>query len=471
MAAPYTYANAEGGVYELVARGNKDVYFFQDFPDSKFLFDNAYEAQASFTREMRRVPPRTAAEFGRTVDFEFDLVGDLMTNPTILITLPSWLPTQQTQTNPTTVIRDSTEVAYGYTQNIAYFLFQQIQFYQDNILLQEFSGDTLWAIAGNQGTYGSTFVTQALTGGHDGSIQSIQKNATPGVLRLELPLIGCQGSADPGFPQRSVPKHAYRLRCKLRKLEDLVEASDGRAKPTPWGQTGWIQTLNQQGQTTTFNTLPREAIQPPNLFLETTQIYVTGEIQDVLEKVPQKIPFKRLFENVFSQNNADYINVIQGGQSVVKRRLDGRHPTARLLWYFRSFQDEQANRLYKISTPSGKPYYNTLSLQIAGQTRELPRTARVWRDVTNFGKEELDSGLELNSINFTLGDIAPKRFQEPNQQPNGTINMTTADRPTFYIDLTDPEVRPPITQLYVITEGWAMFQTDGKGRAELFSAN
>jgi hypothetical protein len=152
MAAPYTYANAEGGVYELVARGNKDAYFFQDFPDSKFLFDNAYESQAPFTREMRRVPPRTAAEFGRTVDFDFDLVGDLMTNPTILITLPSWLPTQQTETNRTTIIRDSAGVSYGYTQSVAYFLFQQIQFYQDNILLKEFSGDTLWAISGDLGT-------------------------------------------------------------------------------------------------------------------------------------------------------------------------------------------------------------------------------------------------------------------------------------------------------------------------------
>ncbi len=112
-----------------------------------------------------------------------------------------------------------------------------------------------------------------------------------------------------------------------------------------------------------------------------------------------------------------------------------------------------------------------MSLQIAGQTRELPRTTRVWRDVVNHAKEELDSGTDLSTMNFTIGDIAPQRFPDVNKQANGSINMTTADRPTFYIELADPEVRPPITQLYVITEGWALFQTDGKGRAELFSAN
>ena len=275
MTAPTTYANAEGGVYELVARGNKDAYFFQDFPDSKFLFDNSYEAQAPFSKEMRRVPPKSAAEFGRTVDFDIDVIGDLLQNPTILITLPSWLPKQQQTTNTTSIIRDLSGIAYGYTNSIGYFLFEQIQFYQDNILLQEFSGDTLWAVNADQGTYGSTFVTQKLTGGHDGSVLSIQRNATPGLLRLELPLIGCQ-EGDPGFPLRSATKHSYRLRCKMRKLEDLVEDSSGSVKPTPWGKT-FVQSL-RDGSTVSFNTLPREQIGPLLLQLETTQVYLDANL-------------------------------------------------------------------------------------------------------------------------------------------------------------------------------------------------
>jgi len=32
--------NIEGSLYELVARGNKDVYFIEDTKEAKNLFDN-----------------------------------------------------------------------------------------------------------------------------------------------------------------------------------------------------------------------------------------------------------------------------------------------------------------------------------------------------------------------------------------------------------------------------------------------
>ena len=92
MTAPTPYATAEGSLYELVSRGKKDVFFFGDLSDSKFIFDNTYAAQRPNSFEIRRIPPRTAAEFGRTVDFDFDLIGDILRAPTILIDLPTWLP-------------------------------------------------------------------------------------------------------------------------------------------------------------------------------------------------------------------------------------------------------------------------------------------------------------------------------------------------------------------------------------------
>lgn len=480
MAAPRTTANAEGSLYELVSRGNKDAYFFQDLPDSKFLFDNAYDPQAKFSYEIRRVPPRTAAEFGRVVEFDFDLVGDIMREPTLLITLPSWLPPTYAALNPTSVVQDLSGLSYGYVNGIAYFLFDTIQFYQDNILLQEFSGDTLWATAKPHGTYGSSFVGTKLAGQHTGSVLDIGRNATPGLLRLPLPLVGCQGG-DPGFPQRAVTRHSYRLRCRLRRLEDLVESSDAAAtqKPTPWGQTFQIKST-RIGSFTPFQTLTREQIPPLTLQLETTQVYVSRDIQTVLESKPNQWPFRRFFENRFTQGPADYLSVQGGAVSSVTRRLDGRHPTGKILWYFRNLADENANRLWKISNSTGTssattaaaPFYTNLSLIIAGQARELPRAPLVWRDVVNFAKEEIDTGEELNTMNWTLGDIAPLRFPGHRDQPTGTIEMSTADRPSFYIDLAPlPAGQTPYTKLYVITEGWAVFQTDGNGRAELMSAN
>jgi hypothetical protein len=471
MAAPTKTANAEGALYELVSRGNKDAYFFQDFPDSKFLFDNAYEPQAPYSYEIRRIPPRTSAEFGRTVEFDMDIVGDLFTNPTLVIQLPTWLPPPQANLSQKSLITDLSGNAYGYVNGIAYFLFQQIQLFQDNILLQEFSGDALWAFNKTQGTYGQGYVSSQLAGEHDGSVLSVSRNAAPGTFRIELPLIGCQnGSTSSGFPLRATTRHTYRLRCKLRKLEDLVESTNGQLiKPAPWD----LPTLQQQTATgtTSFTPLARTNIQPLALQIETRQIYVSREIQEELSSKPQHVPFRRWFENSFTQSSLDYASVLQGGTSPASRRLDGRHPTSRILWFFRSQEDLNKNRLWKIDTNAGGSYYNILSLQIGGQDRELPRSPLVWRDITNHAKEDLDTGNEIATMNWTLGAIAPIRFPASTSQPTGTINMTTADRPTFYMDLTNPSSSTPITQLTVITEGWAMFQTDGEGRAELFSQN
>jgi hypothetical protein len=465
-----TAPTAEGSLYELVARGNKDVFFYQDLFNSKFAFDNTYETQTPSTQDLRRVPPRTAAEFGRTVEFDFDLVGDVMTNPALLITLPTWLPPTVAALAHKSLITDTSGVSYGYTSGIAYFLFERIQFFQDTILLQEFSGDALWAKTANEGTYASTFIASSQTGHHDNSLLSVSRNGALPMLRLELPLIGCQTADDCGFPQRATTAHSYRLRCKLRKLEDLVESSDGRHKPTPWGRQDFQQGFSKNGAPTTFATIPREQIGPLLLQLETNQVYLPREHQDVLQKKPQRIQFKRIFENVYTQNQSDYQGVQNGGASYITRRIDGRHPAERLLWFARAIKDINANQLWKLQT-----FYTTLNLTIAGQTRETDRAPMVWRDLNNFAKEELDTGNDISTMNWGFGAIAEKRQDLTNGQITGAVNFTTADRPTFYISLAQATVDPftgaPNTELRVLVESWAAFDTDGKGRAELFSFN
>lgn len=477
---PTQYATAEGSLYELVARGNKDVFFYEDTAKSTYIFDSSYQPQAPSTFEIRRVPPHTACEFGRTVNFEFDLVGDLMTNPTLVINLPTWLPPQVASTNLTSIVTDTStsKVSYGYTNGIGFFLFELIQFYQDNILLQEFSGDALWATTKAQGTYTQSFVVTELTGQHDGSPLSIGRNATPPQLRLSLPLIGCQTKNDPGFPQRSTQSHTYRLRCKIRKLEDLIEASDGRIKPIPWGRTDFQQKqVSSESTPTPFTTLLRTQILPLDIQLETQQVYVPREYQDILQNKPQSLMFVRQWENIFTQNQLDYAGVVGGGTSLVKRLLDGRHPSGRVVWFMRSIRDINANQLWKVNTgiAGQQSYFNSVNLQIAGKDRELPRNSFVWRDIANFSKEENDTGSEINTMNWTLGAIAPERFPGASSQETGAVNFTTADKPIFYIDLSlppsDPYTGAPNTELRVIVEGWARFDTDGTGRAELFSGN
>jgi hypothetical protein len=467
-------ASAEGSLYELVSRGNKDVFFFEDSRNSKFIFDNIYDAQIPKLEELRRILPKTAVEFGRSIEFEFDSVGDLMKSPTLVIRLPTWLPETQAKAAQNSLNMDANGLAYGYIQGIAYFLFEKISFYQDNILLQEFSGDTLWALSKVAGTYGQGFIYSEQTGCHSGTPIEVSRNAAPPVMRVELPLLGCQeGPKDNGFPQRAVTRHTYRLRCKLRKLEDLVESSNpaATAKPTPWGQTLYQQ-IDKTTPPISFRTIAREAIQQPKIELETMQVYVSKEVQREMEETPISVRFLRISENKFTQGPLDYSGVMGNGTSVVSRRLDGRHPAGRMLWYFRNMVDTNANRLYKINTNTNKPYFNTMSLLIAGQVREFPRSPLVWRDITNFAKEETDSGLQINTMNWSFGAIAPKRFSgQASHTLGGAVNFSTADKPTLYIDLAQPGTTNPTTELFVLIEGWAEFKTDGQGRAELLSMN
>lgn len=467
-------ASAEGSLFELVCRGNKDALFYNDSSTSKCIFDNSYVPQASTTTELRRVPPRSTVDFGRTVEFDVDLVGDVMQSPAILIRLPTWLPQQVSPIADTSVITDTSGVSYGYTNGIAYFLFETIQLFQDSILLQEFSGDGLWAASQIDGTYAHQYITSALTGQHDGSPLGISRNAAPPQLRLDLPLIGCQ-EGDAGFPQRALQSHTYRVRCKLRKLEDLIEASDGSSKPSPWNRSDFQVTARRGQQPTPFTTLERPA--PLELFFETRQVYTTLQAQKEIQQTPMQIPFKRVYENKFTQNQLDYAGITGGSVSYVTRRLDACHPAGRMLWFFRSIADVNANRLWKVtnSSATGPSYYTSLTFLIAGQTRELARNPMVWRDIVNFAKEGIDSGAEIHTMNWSLGSITPQRFPEAVNSPTGTVNFTTADRPTFYIELAaapiDPLTGAPNTELRVCVETWGVYQTDGKGRGEMFSAN
>ena len=95
-----SYATLEGALYELVSRGKKDTFFFEESNDSLYIFDNTYEAQAPQMSEIRRIPSQTSCDFGRNLQFDFDLVGDMMRDPTLVIKLPSWLPSNIESTNP-----------------------------------------------------------------------------------------------------------------------------------------------------------------------------------------------------------------------------------------------------------------------------------------------------------------------------------------------------------------------------------
>ena len=77
----------EGALYELLARGNKDVYFQADAFTSVSPFRNNYKRGPAYVHERRQIPPINNVDFGKVVEFDFEVAGDVFTHPTLLIDL------------------------------------------------------------------------------------------------------------------------------------------------------------------------------------------------------------------------------------------------------------------------------------------------------------------------------------------------------------------------------------------------
>uniref|UniRef100_A0A6C0ICC2 Major capsid protein N-terminal domain-containing protein n=1 Tax=viral metagenome TaxID=1070528 RepID=A0A6C0ICC2_9ZZZZ len=452
----------EGALYDLVARGKKDTFFIRDSKESENLFDARYETVPAYIPELRKIVPRNRIQWGTTCEFEIEKAGDILIEPTLLIDLPSWLPTAAAKANNNSVIQElGTNNRYGYTNGIAYFLFEKIQFYQDNILLQEFSGDSLFAQRHLKGTYNSSFLEDALTGVHDGSPFAIQRNATPGRLRLRLPLPFCQHADEGGLPLCATLTQQFRLRLTLRRLEDLVEAAlpCSPVKPAPWGKTFSFGV-----------SLQRESIAHPTILLENRQLYIGPNAQSAFQQMNEEyvIPYSRLYENSFTFGPTDYA-ALQSGLPMTKRLIDGRHPAEQIFWFVRSRDDIAANRLwhFEASNTSGQ-YYNTINLTVAGKSRETDWTPLVWTDIETHAKLERDSGRSIGVMNWSYG-MSHSMRGPIEMQPTGTLNFTSADRPTLYVALTAANTSNTIMNLLV--DGYATYEIKKGGRGGLLYAS
>ena len=98
---------SEGALYELLSRGNKDLYFFGDEASAVYPYDNRYVPQPPTISEIRILPPTQVQEFGRPLEFEFEIAGDSIIDPTFLIQLPSWIPQPYDALNSKSVITPS----------------------------------------------------------------------------------------------------------------------------------------------------------------------------------------------------------------------------------------------------------------------------------------------------------------------------------------------------------------------------
>ncbi len=493
-------SSGQGALFELVARGNKDKFFVQDSKDSTFPYDGRYESSCHHLAERRTIVPLNQTKFGSSFEVEIDAYGDVLTECAFEIDLPSWIPpipiiTGGNQVTPERAnklcwISDSSGnslsspsgYSYGYVNYVGYFLFERIQFYQDQFLIQEWSGDGLLAKTLTEGSWNSSFLTQIVAGLTDSNFpRAVALRATPGHLRICLPLPGLQCPKDGGFPLIAAQHQTYRIKATLRKLEDLVVAInnvtrvyDLNEKPTPWNQ-GNLYYTGLDGTPLSFKPLSLIEIGQPTILLSTIQQYVPPTVQAELRSSVITIPFRRQFENIFTFGELDYKPLDSGGTAIVTRRLDGRHPTERLLFFFRNFTALMQNQLDNFVNdkliPGGNEIYNQfyseIKLIIAGKDREEWWGPDVWDTLNSFCKEERDTGYNIGTMKWSLGEKYGTEYPAP-REPEGTVNFTTADRPTLHINLNN--INPGYSNLRqsemrVLTEGWAIYEfREGRGR-------
>jgi hypothetical protein len=484
--ATINQSSGAGALFELIARGVKDTYFVKDDKTSHFPYDARYESSTHHLAERRLEIPVTQTQFGATFDVEINKYGDILTECAFEIDLPSWLPplplTLGGQPRSPEIANglfsiSADGISYGYVNYVGYYLFEKIQFYQDQFLIQEWSGDGLLALEMSSGSWNSSFLRQMEGGQMEGS-RGLQLRATPGHLRVKLPLPGMQCPHDGGFPLTALPWQTFHIKGTLRKLEDLVVSSDSTIyKPSPWNVPQFTYTSNNG--IISFSPKSFLDIGQPTITLSTIQHYLTPSAQEELRSKPIQIPFRKWYENIFTFGELDYISLDKGGVSAITRRLDGRHPTERIFWFFRNVNQLDINRLDSFyndyfdtrpgqpSTPYGEFYYR-LKLMIAGKEREDIYEPFVWNTMMQFAKNEKANGKQIGSMVWATGDNYGVSYP-CSRQPEGTINLTTADRPTIYIELANITTNTILAQrkaeMRLYTEGWNVYEVkEGRGR-------
>lgn len=515
--AAINQSSGQGALFELVARGNKDTYFLKDNKESIFPYDASYNSSAHHLAERRTFVPINGISWGNTFEVEIDPYGDIMTECEFEIDLPTWLPELPIIPNGTLyppnvanglfpITSNNDKRSYGYVNYVGYFLFEKIQFYQDQFLIQEWSGDGLLAKQLSEGSYTSSFLQQTL-GGLDNPknlitnqslMRGIQLRATPSHLRLKIPLPGLQCPGDGGFPLVAMSWQKLRIKATLRKLEDLVVCSDTMLSKTdnafyPWNVPLFKYTY-EDGTSNTFTPIKRINIGNPTILLSTVQHYVPPRVQEELRSTPIQIPFRRQYENDFTFGEIDYAPLDKGGSAAVTRRLDGRHPTEKIFWFFRTQNALDKNQLDNFNndffnpslvppfnSPSptqpytkfpGKFYYN-IKLVIAGRDRENLHEPFLWQDICQLVKDEKASGLGIGEMKWSTGANYGVIYPAA-RQPEGTVNFTTADRPTIYVELAnirgDIEDGKRKSEFRVFTESWNVYDIR-EGRGRLLFAN
>lgn len=456
-----------GGLLELVARGKKDIFFTTN-PKVSF-FHNVYMKSAAFSKEIYVQKPRNIPDWGHTTEFELEHRGDLVREFYLRIQLPTWLPSAAMTVNPTGLVSDPSGVTYGYCNNIGFQMIDKVQVYNDQVLLHEIYGEYLdWRLRQSY-SYGATYLVGAEIGSRDESPLAIGRAATPGLLRVPLPILGWQHLGDPGLPLVALRGQRFRIRVLLRKLEEVVVASDGRLHPAPWGGKPLAVQASKNGPVdTSMVTLPRTAMKNIDLALESAQIYVPADVQVWLKAQRLTFPFlTSQFRSYIIEDNQMTAAATTGFANFsYPMEMDFIGSVDRLLLGFRSEAASCAGQRTTLI-----PAARSIRLNIANIDRVKTFPVSTFREVTAYWKNKR-LALDL-SDQLVAAEIYTLTFGGYDYEfPAGTLNFTRAVLPTLYLSLAalpfDTRNISRQTTALLYAESWNVFAISGGKGAMMF---
>ena len=454
-------SSRSGGLIELVARGKKDLYFSQNPLVS--YFHSVYRTASPFTKEIYVITPRNVPEWGRYVDFDIEHRGDLMKHMYLRVQLPTWLPPLAAAANPAGLVTDASGVTFGYTSKIGFQMLEKIQFFVDQAMIHETFGEYLdWRLQ-QAYEFAQTQIVADQIGTHDSSALGIGRSATLGELRIPIPVLGSQWLDDPGLPMVAMRNQRFRIRFYIRRIEDLIVASDGRIDPTPWGGKGLrVQTTSGGAVDTSQVTRLFSDMTPFTMMLETTQVYIPASVQLFMKSAKLTFPFLHtqfeqytIEDNQFNAASTTFNATIQ-----IPLSVDSIGAASRLYLGIRSAASTRAGQRTDLRSVDNVPYIQSARLNIANLDRIKEWEPEVFRRVTAYWKQVNSNPYEVYTMTFGGFDY---------HMPMGTLSFTRAILPILYITLAaiglDTRTRSRQAFALLYTESWNVWEIqNGAGR-------
>jgi hypothetical protein len=457
-------SSRRGGLLELVARGKKDLYFNSN-PKVSF-FHSIYIRAAPFAEEVYVSLPRNNPEWGRWVEFDIEHRGDLVRGVYLLIDLPTWLPQSVADICNRSLITDHHGVSYGYCNNIGYQIINKIQLCYDQVIVQELYGEHLdWSLRQSATSSVSKIVGDCV-GGRGNTAIDIARAACPNRLRVPIPIVGWEKHGDAGFPMVCMRKQSFKLRVLLRKLDEVIEASDGRTHPNPFSMPIAVQRSKNGPVTHGETTLPRSALEKSiTMSLETTQVYVQKDVHEWLRIQKWTVPFRnvqmQMFEIEDNQWNAAATASVTN--FTLPFRLDFTGPVSRLLIAMQTEGARFAGRRTELLETGVRD----IRLHIANINRVEPIGPIIMRDFASYWRENQAAASSTVSTRHTEVYTLPFGGKD-REQPAGTLNFTRATQPELWVRLgsipVDMRSRNRKTFMTVYAESWRLWEMhDSKG--------